>query len=149
MILQIIRINELDNAFDLLYQHNREIGRVISEDDLVKGINKFLHLGDVIGVVENNRVLAMLNLYCNNFKTKEAYIGNVFVLPDYRRRGISHEMLLTAINICRSRHFSTIKLHVSPDNYRAIKLYTNFGFQFSGKVKQIDGIYDKEMILGL
>ena len=122
------RINDRTNAFDLIYDFNIEIGRELSDDELRVGIRKFLDYGNVIGVLNGEKLIAMMNLYCNNDETLEAYMNNVYVLDSYRGKGLSKKMMDIAISICKDKHFKKIKLHVAPDNVVAIQLYEKYDF---------------------
>ena len=143
--MEIVRINDLDNAKELLYNHNKEIGRTLTDEELRNGIDKFLTFGNVLGFINNNRIVAMINLYCNNLETLNAYICNLYVLDDYRRKHLGKKLVDSAINIARKREFKNIYLHVFKNNHAAIKLYESFGFVFTGNTKD-DNL---EMVLKL
>lgn len=138
-------INDFNDAFDIIWNHNKEIGRDLSDEDLKNGIKKFLNQGYVVAVLEKKHVLALLVLYCNNFDTLEAYICNVYVLTKFRKQGLSKLLLEKAIRMCRDKKFSTIKLHVAEKNTPAISLYKQYGFIFNGKYKD-DGEKQLEMV---
>ena len=142
---KVIRINDLSNAEQLLWNHNKEIGRKLSDEELQVGIRKFIDKGEVIGFVENERITAMLVLYCYNFDTLQAYICNVYVLDEYRGKHLSECMIEKAIEICRSKGFKTICLHVSESNIPAVKTYKKLGFVFTDGFRGTD----REMILRL
>jgi len=129
----------------LLISHNKEIGRDLTEDELTIGMRKFLSNGDVFGVLAENRIIAMLNLYCNNYETLEAYICNVYVLEEYRGNHLASMMMKEAIELCKKRSFKSIHLHVAEDNVAAVNTYRKFGFEFSTEYKD----NDIEMILKL
>ena len=121
--MKIVRINDLNNAEELLYNHNREIGRTMPENELRAGIRKFIKNGEVLGYVTENGIIAMLNLYCNNYETLSAYICNVYVLKEYRGNHYSEDLLCEAIKICKQRKFENIRLHVSVENAPAVSIY--------------------------
>lgn len=61
------------------------------------------------------------------------YIGNVAVLPDYRRRGIARRLVEACMALARERGAKTIMLDVVAGNVPAVSLYERLGFeQFSG-----------------
>jgi len=66
------------------------------------------------------------NDWCPGGKT--AYVGNMYTLPDYRRRGIATRILTHIIDEAKSRSCERILLH-STDIGR--KLYEKFGFDDS------------------
>ena len=127
-------INEFPNAFEMLWKHNREIGRSLSDEDLKNGINKFLENGNSIAVLNGEHIIAYANLYCNNYETLEGYICNVYVLDEYRGCGLSNLLIEKAIEICEKNSFKSILLHVDEDNIPAISLYKKYGFHFTGKL---------------
>ena len=142
---EVIRINDLDNAEQLLLDHNREIGRDLEESELIAGIHKFLTKGDALGFVENNHICAMLNLYCNMYDTLEAYICNVYVLEEYRGNHYAERMMEKAIQICKKKGFKSIHLHVSESNIPAVALYRKLGFSFTESFRGSN----REMVLNL
>lgn len=138
-------INGRQDAFELIWNHNKEIGRTLSDEELKIGINKFIDKGNVIAIIENNKIVAFLMLYCNDFESLEAYICNVYVLESYRGLGLSKRLMDKAIEICKRNDFKTIKLHVAEDNTTAINLYNKYRFYPNGKTKD-DGERLIEMI---
>ena len=63
-----------DNALDLLMDFNREIKIYKTEEEMKQTSEKFLKLGNPIGIVQDGKLIAYFNLYCNNYETLEAYI---------------------------------------------------------------------------
>lgn len=126
--MELTVINKFQNAFSLMYDFYHNIGTDKTEENLKNSINKFIAYGDVIAVIDKDQMAAMLNLYCNNKETLEAYICDVYVCDEYRRKGLAKQMMLRAIEICRERNFKGIRLHVANDNIPAISLYKALGF---------------------
>ncbi len=133
------RINERPDAFKLIYDFNKAIGREIDKNELCEGIEKFINVGNVFCVLHQNEIIAFLNVYCNNEETKEAYINNVEVKRAYRGQGLSKLILEAAIELCRKNAFETIALHVAVDNDVAINLYKKYGFEETGNLKEQNG----------
>lgn len=66
--------------------------------------------------------------------TDQWLIGNVSVLPEYRRRGIARKLVEASVNYARERGASQITLEVIDGNVPAVKLYEALGFEtFDGK----------------
>jgi ribosomal protein S18 acetylase RimI-like enzyme len=133
----IINLKEESKAFDLLMEFNRKIKIYSTEEEMVKTISKFLELGNPIGIVYHNELIAYYNLYCNNTETLDAYFGNLYVLEEYRRRGIAKRLVLSAVEFVQKRNYKRILLHVADDNLPAIKLYESLGFCYTGKKKML------------
>ena len=62
----------------------------------------------------------------------EAYITNIAVLPDFRRRGLAKALLNTAADGARERGCEFITLEVRESNFAAISLYEGAGFMKAG-----------------
>lgn len=58
-----------------------------------------------------------------------AHIFLLYVVPEYRRRGIAKALLQQAQDWATTRGDRQIGLHVFPQNQAAINLYQQFGFQ--------------------
>ena len=147
--LQVIEINNFPNAYQMIWNHCKEIGRNLTDTELDLGIKKFLDKAHVLAIVKNNHILAFAILYCNEYETLEAYICNVFVLQEYRGLGYSSKLVSKAIEICKEQNFKTIALHVKEDNTPAVNLYKKFGFSYSGNYKKEAGGEQAEMTLTL
>lgn len=126
-------INMRNDALELMQQFHKEIGSYPSIEKNLNVCKKFLEYGEVIGIVEKDRIVAMANLYCNNYSTHIAYFNNLFVKEGYRKKGFAKEILQCAINIAKNRKFKVLNLHIISDNYPALSLYQNFLFYDTGK----------------
>ena len=139
-------INKRKAALDMLIDFNKNIGRHISDTELKVGMKKFIEKGNVITIIYDNQIIAMANLYCNNYETKEAYLNNVEVMKDYRGYGLSKLLIEKAFSIVKENNFNIIKLDVEEDNYVAVRLYEKYGFKFTDNYKQIGELTTREMI---
>lgn len=139
-------INNRNDSFDLIWNFNKRIGRTLSDEELEIGVNKFISQGNVIALMLDNQIIAMLNLYCNNTDTQQAYICNVEVMKNYRGYGLSKKLIEKAIRFVEGNNFKTIALHVSKANYKAVSLYKRYGFEFTDNFIENDEILH-EMIL--
>ncbi len=78
------------------------------------------NLGKAVGYISVKEVLG------------EGYIGNIAVLPEYRRKGIGKSLIETAK---QSKKLSFLTLEVRKSNTPAINLYTKCGFTAVGERK--------------
>lgn len=65
----------------------------------------------------------------------EAYIANIAVLPEYRRKGIATALLQCAVDFCRENGFAFITLEVRQSNINSVALYKKFAFEIVGERK--------------
>lgn len=127
-------LNNIDRNMFSVFNQKISVANLTA---LENSIDKFLEYGNIVGIIINKELVAMLNLYCNNYDTKEAYICNVYVLNEYRRNGFAKKMLNYAYSICENNEFEKIMLHVAEDNVKAINLYLSEKFCFTGNKKII------------
>lgn len=68
--------------------------------------------------------------------TDQWLIGNVGVLPDFRRRGIARKLVEASVGFARERGASSIVLDVIDGNVPAYNLYLKLGFEhYSGQTQ--------------
>jgi ribosomal protein S18 acetylase RimI-like enzyme len=65
-------------------------------------------------------------------------IGNVAVLPEYRRRGIAHKLVQAALEFIRERGGNMAALDVIAENLPAYKLYESLGFAHYSSLMELD-----------
>jgi ribosomal protein S18 acetylase RimI-like enzyme len=70
---------------------------------------------------------------------KEAWIGGIGVIPQYRSSGIGTKLMKSAEELCRNRGVQWISLEVIEGNDRAQRLYEQLGFSFSRKFLSAEG----------
>lgn len=140
-------LNQMPNILNKLIDFSIESERKCELEFLKNGFKKFIKHGNIIGYELNGKIIAMGNLYCNNYNDLVAYINNVEVLKEYRGCGLSNSIVKLAIEIAKKNKFKKIKLHVEKSNYAAIELYKKNGFRFTEKMKNIDKKITCEMIL--
>jgi GNAT superfamily N-acetyltransferase len=61
-----------------------------------------------------------------------AWIQNVYVVPEFRRRGIAREIMRTLIEWCRAQGFHSVNLHASADGR---PLYEQLGFEATNEMR--------------
>lgn len=145
----VVRINDFENAYDMLFDFNREIGIYKNDEDIEKSVKKFLKLGNVFGIIKDKKLISILNLYCNNTETLESYVCNVYVLKEHRRKGLAKKLMEKAIDFTVDNGFKKVALHVAKDNFSAIKLYEGLGFEYTGNTKIIEDEETVEMVKSL
>lgn len=75
--------------------------------------------------------------YCGVFITsKEAYINNIAVLQEFRKKGVASKILSEIINIAKEKCCEFITLEVRESNTSAINLYKKLGFKQMGMRKK-------------
>lgn len=132
------RINDYPNALSLLCDFTIASKRKISKSDMLVGMKKFIDKGNVIGCLFDDVLYGMLNIYCNDLTSRDAYINNVEVLMCYRGLGLSKKLLKAAYDFILTRDFKSVSLDVASSNLVAINLYVEEGFVMTGNTKRID-----------
>lgn len=81
---------------------------------------------------EDGQVVGSVNVLRQG-RTDQWTIGNVAVLPEYRRRGIARQLVEQSIEYAKGREAKTIILDVVAGNVPAYELYEKLGFEhYSG-----------------
>ena len=65
----------------------------------------------------------------------EAFITDLAVKKEYRRRGVGNALLQRAMEYCRASKLGKISLEVRKSNNAAVKLYSAVGFKTVGERK--------------
>ena len=63
---------------------------------------------------------------------RRAWIQNVYVIPQFRRRGIAREIMRTLIDWCRAQGFESVNLHASAEGR---PLYEQLGFEATNEMR--------------
>ena len=63
---------------------------------------------------------------------QRAWIQNVYVAPEFRRRGIAREIMRTLIDWCRDQGLNSVNLHASTDGR---PLYEQLGFEATNEMR--------------
>lgn len=80
-------------------------------------------------ILENDQVpIGQMELRIRGYEgTEIGYVDLFYLIPEYRSKGLGKELVRYAENFFRQFNVSEYHLRVSPDNQRAIRLYTNSG----------------------
>jgi ribosomal-protein-alanine N-acetyltransferase len=76
--------------------------------------------------MDNCNIIGFVNYY-DLYDRYE--IANIFVLNEYRRKGIGSSLIEEVINTGNNNHIINITLEVRIDNYNAISLYEKYDFK--------------------
>ncbi|MEP7167186.1 MAG: GNAT family N-acetyltransferase [Candidatus Woesebacteria bacterium] len=83
-------------------------------------------IGFIQGIITTHEGEVMHTL--GHKKSKEGWIGLLFVNPDYRGRGTGKKLIDTIKEYFKEQHCETVRLLVHSDNSDAVKLYEKYGF---------------------
>ncbi len=84
---------------------------------------------------ENGKAVGLVNVSPKGRDARTWIIGNVAVLPEYRRRGIARKLVEATIKLARQKRAKTVMLEVIGKNLPAVQLYESLGFEnYSGIV---------------
>ncbi|MFP3190206.1 MAG: GNAT family N-acetyltransferase [Thermoproteota archaeon] len=83
----------------------------------------------------------MFNLNASDpFKVKEkwCYVSDIYVLPDYRKKGIGSMLLRAVEELAKKEGIKSIRLIVWRDNEEGIKFYKSLNFKEVGYLMEKD-----------
>jgi ribosomal protein S18 acetylase RimI-like enzyme len=93
-------------------------------------------LSNVLLASDAGRIVGYVNPVIDG---KEAWIGGIGVIPQYRSSGIGTKLMRSAEELCRSRGVQSIALEVIEGNDKAQRLYERLGFSISRKFLSAEG----------
>jgi ribosomal protein S18 acetylase RimI-like enzyme len=87
---------------------------------------------------DEDKLVGLIAVYCNDYDQKNAFITNVSVLPEYMRKGIAINLMNATIAFVQSsKDFDSIFLEVNKNNSKAIMLYKKCNFETINLFKDI------------
>ena len=93
-------------------------------DELVNSNNCF----GVIATTAKNQVIGRIHCVKNENNPHLWYYGDLFVIPEYRRRGIAKQMIHAATNHLSEMGATTLRCYVKPDNIPSRNLQMSLCF---------------------
>lgn len=99
--------------------------------DLTEFANKLSNDAVLLTIFEKGEIQSLVAMYCNNYETLYAYITIVATSKFCRGRGLGRILVKNAIDVARSKGFTTLGLHT--DNPSALRLYESLGFKVTGE----------------
>jgi len=90
-------------------------------------VRKIMENADLLLDYDEDRIVGLVVLYCNDEIKKRAYIPLVGVAVGYRNRGIARNLMTRAIQMVKEKGFKVIGIH--SNNPIAVWLYQSLGFK--------------------
>ena len=88
-----------------------------------------LETGPFYGAYREGELVAVAGVHVLSESASMAAIGNVFTHPAHRGQGFGRKVSAQVIRGLRSMGIQTIVLNVAKENYAAVHLYQDLGFQ--------------------
>jgi len=130
--------NLLDEDIKELREKSKKEGYNLIErliNDFKSGKNKFNKQGEVLIVYEvNDRIVGICGLNIDPADPKRGRIRRLYVLPQYRNKGIGRELVKELINDS-VRNFKSVSVNIGDLNIS--KFYEELGFKTYNKEKGI------------
>jgi ribosomal protein S18 acetylase RimI-like enzyme len=125
-LLGLLFGQEADFQPDLAAQH-RGLQRILADSTQ----------GQLLVARDDDKVVGMVSLLWSTSTAlgdRVAWLEDMIVAPQGRRRGVGKALLQAAIDVCQKQGARRITLLTDADNARAQSLYASFGFQRSAMV---------------
>ena len=123
------KLNIMPNGYELGYNFLQKINEEEKnrEYDIPNSwLQKIFTYADILVYMDKSVIQGWCVLYCNDKIKKYAYIAGLYVLSEYRQKGIAKILLEYSVDICRGRRFDVLGLYCN--NPIAIKLYIRYCF---------------------
>ena len=112
-------LQEVDSLFPI---------KLSDKIDLKELSSKFLSVGTIFSIYNENKLVALLAGYNNDFVNSKAYISVLAVLPEYQGKGYASKLITDFTNDCKNKNIKRIELFTHKTNANAIKMYKKNGF---------------------
>ncbi|MEI6827061.1 MAG: GNAT family N-acetyltransferase [Desulfuromonadales bacterium] len=114
----------------IMDEQERQQGRFIHNMPMETYLDKLGTGAEIVSNSIQGRCRGFVAYYCNDYKTKTAFI--TLVLVDQQDRGLGLGKALTdfVLNISKLRGFTSCQLEVKSDNMIAYSMYVSQGFEF-------------------
>ncbi len=87
---------------------------------------------------EEGRAVGLVNVSPMGLDSKTWIIGNVAVLPEYRRKGIARELIQAAVALAGQYQVNNLVLEVIAKNMPAVTLYEKKGFAIYNTIEHLN-----------
>lgn len=145
-------MKDIQNLRYLLGKYEKDLGLNIVVPEWAytevgeKDFNYFLNDQYIFVATENNKIVGFIT---GEILKKKAWynvqlgeINNIFVLKEYRQKGIGKKLIETIINSFKEEGITNIQLYTFSNNTDAIKFYEKIGF----KKYNVQMLYEKDNI---
>ena len=95
-------------------------------------IKKHLENGHFLAEFHDDVPVGFISFYCNDTENKKAFITSLSLSDElgFLKGKTLMRLLKNGYQIAASKGMQTVGLEVESNNYKAIKLYKHFGFEF-------------------
>ena len=115
----LVFLQKIDSLFPI---------KLSQKSDLELLCEKFITVGSIFYLCEDNEIVALLAGYNNDFTNNRAYISVLAVLPNCQGKGYASKLISDFTNDCINKKIKRIELFTHKTNENAIKLYKKNGF---------------------
>ncbi len=130
----IFRFSKNESTSSDIFHHLMEaddsfLSKLSLEVDLIEYSDKLYNRAIRFECWSLNNLIGLIAMYENFEGTPFGYITSVSVLDAFTRKGIANKLMSDAIEYAKDINIGHIDLHVYSYNSKAIKFYTNCGFE--------------------
>lgn len=91
--------------------------------------NKITAKAELFEVWDQNILVGLLAVYCDDPNLNTAFITNVSILPEYQQMGLASNLLRLCISEIRTKGFQKLRLEASASLPHVAHLYHKHGFE--------------------
>ena len=122
-----ISLEQLEN---FLIKVDKEFERPLSSrvGNMADYAKKLFTNSEIVVAFDNNKLAGLAATYMNNISTNCAFLAQLVVLKEFRRRNIGKSLLDFTIALARKKGMKKIRLEVDYSAIGAMELYKQIGF---------------------
>ena len=128
-------IEDVALLLDMMSEFYAESGHPFDRENAAEAFTQLLaddSLGTVLLLQDSARVAGYAVLTCGfsmEYGGRDAFLDDLFVRPEFRRRGLGRSAIDALLVECRKRGVRAVHLEVARDNISAGMLYESLGFR--------------------
>lgn len=131
--MKILKYTRKTTTIAALYNHLELCSKhYVPELDTRVNLNeyakKLFDYAETFECWDENHLVGLLAIYCNDKASNLAFISNLSVTPDHYKQNIASQLLENCIEYASMQGFISINLEVHVDNIAALNLYKKYKF---------------------
>ena len=130
MIIKLVTKKDFQLFIPIKQEFNKDYGiGEKPESFILEEFKDYLNKGAIVTAITNNKIIGYLSgIIEEDLYERIGHIGEVFVLREFRNKGVSTRLKDKFIEFLKLKNISICRIDVNPDN-SAHEVYKKWGFK--------------------
>ena len=136
--LEVCRCLNKETIIEFLKNIDKRLPIPVSEKvDFEQYAEKIINKGQVLAIMQNNKIVSAGFIYCNDNVSKRGYVSLFGTLYGYENSGYGKRILEEVDKVAKENGMNKMGLHTEKSNERAIRFYNRNGYQIVNMEQKI------------